>query len=140
MSTSPPTAPSSEPSPTLVLFDGECGLCNGFVDFLLAHDRARRLRFGMLQGETGGRWVAQTGGADSVIVIDGGRPQLRSTGAIVALTRLGGVWRLAAGLRLVPPVVRDAVYATIARHRYRWFGRRAQCRVLTDAERAWFVP
>ncbi len=139
MSTSP-SAPSSGAPPTLVLFDGECGLCNGFVDFLLARDRAHRLQFGALQGDTGIRWAAQVNGGDSVIVVEGDRVYLRSTGALVALAQLGGLWRAAAMLRLVPPPLRDAVYAIVARNRYRWFGKRASCRVPTPAEQARFVP
>jgi predicted DCC family thiol-disulfide oxidoreductase YuxK len=38
---------------TLVLFDGVCGLCNGFVDFLLPRDPQGALRFGALQSEAG---------------------------------------------------------------------------------------
>ena len=139
MSTSQSASGSGAPH-TLVLFDGECGLCNGFVDFLLSHDRARRLRFGALQGATGSQWAAAVQGVDSVIVVDGGRVYLRSTGALVALTCLGGAWRAAAILRLVPPFLRDAVYTIVARNRYRWFGTRASCRMPTPAERAWFVP
>lgn len=123
-----------------MLFDGECGLCNGFVDFLLARDRDHRLRFGALQGETGARWAAQVNGGDSVIVVDGDHVYLRSTGALVALARLGGLWRAAAMLRFVPPPLRDLVYAIVARNRYRWFGKRASCRVPTPAERMRFVP
>ena len=31
--------------PRKVFFDGQCGLCNGFVDFLLRRDRRKRLRY-----------------------------------------------------------------------------------------------
>lgn len=124
---------------TLVLFDGTCGLCNGFVDFLLARDRAKRLRFAPLQGETGLRFAARVPGIDSVIVVENDRLHLRSDGALLALSRLGGPWRAAVLLRAVPRVLRDAVYGVVARHRYRWFGRRAACRMPTRDEQDWFL-
>lgn len=130
----------SDRSPILVLFDGHCGLCNGFVDFLLARDHARRLRFAPLQGETGSRYAAEAEGVDSVIVVHDGQRYLHSTGALVALSQLGGLWRAAAWLRAVPRGLRDVVYRFVARHRYAWFGKRAMCRVPSEAERPWFLP
>ena len=42
------TAPA-HPGPTLVLYDGVCTLCNGFVRFLLPRDRRDPFRFAPLQ-------------------------------------------------------------------------------------------
>lgn len=39
----------------IVVFDGQCLLCNGWVQFLLRQDRRGRLRFASIQGEAGGR-------------------------------------------------------------------------------------
>ena len=44
---------SSQGAGSLLLFDGECGLCNAVVRFLLRRDVAGRLRFARLQGEVG---------------------------------------------------------------------------------------
>jgi len=38
----------------VIVFDGTCVLCNGWVDFLLRHDRAGRYRFAAMQGATNG--------------------------------------------------------------------------------------
>ena len=43
----------------LVLFDGVCNLCNGFVRFLLRHDRRGRLTFGSLQSESARRLLSR---------------------------------------------------------------------------------
>lgn len=37
----------------IVVFDGQCLLCNGWVQFLLRHDRAQRLRFASIQSAAG---------------------------------------------------------------------------------------
>ena len=38
-------------SPDVILFDGVCNLCNGFVQFLIHHDQASRFRFAALQSD-----------------------------------------------------------------------------------------
>ncbi|MDQ8163624.1 MAG: DCC1-like thiol-disulfide oxidoreductase family protein [Gemmatimonadota bacterium] len=134
-----PDAQGNTP-PTLVLFDGVCGLCNHFVDALLTRDRAHRLRFAPLQGTTAAAYTHHAPAADTVIVVEGPVVLMRSDAAITALTRLGGLWSFAALLGVVPVSVRDAVYAFVARHRLAWFGTREACRLPTPAERAVFLP
>ena len=53
-------------------------------------------------------------------------------------SRLGGVWRLAGVIAVVPRAVRDPLYRWIARYRYRCFGTTA-CHVPTEEERARFL-
>lgn len=133
-------SPSPAARHTLVFFDGACGLCNGFVDFLVTRDHADRLRFASLQGDTARACASLPQDVDSVIVVRDGQVQVYSDAAITALMALGGAWRLAAGLRLIPRAVRDGIYRAIARHRYRWFGRRAHCRLPQPHEARWFLP
>jgi predicted DCC family thiol-disulfide oxidoreductase YuxK len=127
------------PQPLLILFDGVCGLCNRFVDFLVARDHTSALRFASLQGTTAAS-IPNLPNVDSVIVADGDTLRIRSEGAITALSRLGGLWSFVAVFGLVPRPIRDTVYAFIARNRYRWFGRYDACRLPTAAEQHWFLP
>lgn len=128
-----------KPQPLLVFFDGVCGLCNRFVDFLVARDRNHALRFASLQGQTAAT-ISNMPAVDSVIVADGDALRIRSDGAIAALSRLGGLWSFVAVFGLIPATVRDVVYAFIARNRYRWFGKYDACRLPTAAEQHWFLP
>jgi predicted DCC family thiol-disulfide oxidoreductase YuxK len=139
----------------IVFFDGVCGLCNGFVDFTMARDPAARFRFATLQGETAAALLREqalaagpdSGAADSqqnplrsVLLWENGILYRRSDAALRVIARLGGIWRLAAPLRLIPRFVRDLVYDFIARNRYSWFGKRDACRMPTPAERERFLP
>jgi predicted DCC family thiol-disulfide oxidoreductase YuxK len=126
--------------PTIVFFDGLCGLCNGFVDFLLRHDKGHRLRFAPLQGATAAAYPGLPSGMDTVVVVHHGRVLLRTDAALLVLQQLGGVFALSRVLTAMPTTWRDAVYRVIARHRYRWFGRRAQCRLPAPHEAPWFLP
>ena len=47
-------SPTHQFSP-VILFDGVCNLCNGFVQFVIARDPAARFRFAALQSATARR-------------------------------------------------------------------------------------
>jgi len=126
----------------VVLFDGLCGLCDGFVAFAVRIDRGRNLRFAPLQGGTARALLGGEGSTslDSIVLVDGGRIRRGSSAVLAILAHLGGPWRaLALAAGLVPGPVLDALYRFVARHRYRWFGKRDACRVPTERERAAFL-
>jgi predicted DCC family thiol-disulfide oxidoreductase YuxK len=128
-------------APSVIYFDGFCGLCNGFVDFVLARDSARRFRFAALQGSAATSRFGAAGDVDptTIILEEDGVVYERSTAALRIIAGLGGVWTLAAVLGLVPRPIRDAVYDWVARNRYAWFGKRDSCRLPTPEERAAFL-
>jgi len=134
----------------IVFFDGTCGLCNRLVDALVRVDRRGALRFAPLQGETAGRMLGtgRAGGSgmeagdtpDTLVFADGRGAALRSEAVLRALAALGGAWRASGLLRLAPRPLRDALYDAVAARRYRWFGRRASCRIPALSERERFLP
>lgn len=122
----------------IILFDGVCTLCNGWVDFVMRHDRRARFRFAPLQSAIGRRLAGPDAGASIVLVGDGYRVD-QSTAVLTILSGLGGPWTVFRMLFLVPRPLRDACYRIVAANRYRWFGRRETCRLPTPGERARFV-
>ena len=115
----------------IVVFDGHCLLCKGWVQFLLKHDRRRRLRFAAIQGRTGQSLLASQGlraeGLQTLLLVDGDRVWQHTAAIFRVLHALGWPWRLAWLGWLVPAAVRDPLYRLLARHRYRWFGRSETC-------------
>lgn len=129
----------------LLLYDGVCALCNGAVRFVLRRDRSRTVRFAPLQGETAARLLGSRpglAGIDSMIWIDAeGQAFTRSAAALAIARHVGGTWSvLAAFARIVPRVVRDALYDGVARLRYRIFGRYDACPVPPPEHRGRFLP
>jgi len=127
--------------PAVVVFDGTCVLCSRWVDFLLRHDREERFRLAAMQGRHGRELLAAHGlspddPASLLLVVDG--TGYVDTAAIAGvLQRLGRRWRIAAALiRALPSWIGNPAYRWVARHRYRLFGRRNQCR-LPEADQAW---
>jgi predicted DCC family thiol-disulfide oxidoreductase YuxK len=121
--------------PSVILFDGVCNLCNGFVRFVIARDPDAHFRFGPLQSEAAQRLIgaAQIRGTvpDSVVLVEDGRVWTESSAALRVFRRLRFPWPLAFVFVLVPSPLRNWVYRIVARNRYRWFGRREVCMVPT---------
>ena len=131
----------------LILFDGVCNLCNGFVQFVIRHDPAGRFRFAALQSDAG-RAVLAAHGVDaaaamaepeSVRLLHEGRLYSHSDAVLRIAHALGWPWRLLGVGRLLPRAWRDAAYRFVARHRYRWFGRQESCWLPTPELRARFL-
>ncbi|MCS7037951.1 MAG: thiol-disulfide oxidoreductase DCC family protein [Saprospiraceae bacterium] len=129
-------------SSPLLLFDGVCHLCAGSVQWVLKRDKKGIFRFAPLQSEVGQQALKGLGvseNVDSVVLIIGQRAYVRSDAALEVARRLDFPWSLLAVFRVVPRLVRDAVYDWIARHRYRWFGRSETCWVPKAEWRARFL-
>ena len=127
----------------IVVFDGHCLLCSGWVQFLLHHDRRRTFQFASMQGATGLRLLAQEGlkpdGLQTLLLVDGPRTWQHTAAILRILHALGWPWRLAWLAWLVPAVARDGVYRWVARNRYRVFGRSPTCLVPTADHVARFL-
>lgn len=120
----------ARPGPVL-LFDGECGLCNRVVRRLLQFDRRGVLRFAPLQGPAAqeflGRQRLPTDDFETLVFVPdwarrGDKDFLLRTDGVIAALRAIGATRHAVPLMLLPRVLRDAGYRLVARWRQKFFG------------------
>jgi predicted DCC family thiol-disulfide oxidoreductase YuxK len=123
-------------SPYIILFDGYCNLCSGFVRWLIRRDKSARFRFLPLQSDEARQLLKLSEGEnaskndpDSVILYHDGTIRERSEAVLEIFKILGGIWRLMAPFKYLPLAWRDNLYNFVARNRYRWFGRRSQCMI-----------
>lgn len=126
-----PAVPAFPDDRALVVYDGDCVMCSGWVEFILRRDRGEQFRF-VGAGSPLGQALYRHYGLnpvtyDSHILIEEGRPLFQSDASLRILQRLGWPWRAAAWLRVLPRAWRDVGYRFIARNRYRLFGRRTVC-------------
>jgi len=115
----------------VILFDGVCNLCSGFVQFVYPRDAAGKYRFASLQSDVGQALLAEHDLAsdelDSVVLIEDGESHVKSSAIIRIAAGLGGRYRLLSPFRYVPKPVRDRIYDFVADNRYRWFGKKDRC-------------
>jgi len=127
----------------LVLYDGQCGLCNHSVQLIIRHDRRGRFRFAALQSDAGQALLARHGLAadviDTVVLVDGGRAFTRSRAALRIAGGMDAPWPLLRAFAIVPRPLADVVYDFVARNRYRWFGRSDACMLPPPEVRARFL-
>ena len=140
---------SAPPGPLhLIMYDGVCGLCNHFVQFVLPRDSRKCFRFIALQDSLARRILAGHGrnpdSLDTIGVLTGWKTSeesllVKSDAALFVLRELGGIWGLVAFGRVLPCGFRDWCYDRVANVRYRLFGRLDVCPVPTKEQRALFI-
>ncbi len=127
----------------MILYDGDCGLCDHLVQFVLPRDPRGYFQFAALQSEFA---RAQLGAAglppddlDTMVLIESGKVHMRSTAALRVVRKLKWPWPIFYPFVIVPRFVRDAVYRFIARNRHRWFARPRACGVPKPGWRERFI-
>ncbi len=138
-----PAPASIDSKHPIVLFDGVCNLCNGFVQFMIRRDPKAHFRFASLQSEIGQQLLTThhlaTDNIDTVVLIDNGKAYVRSDVALRVVAKWGGLWPLLRVFGLLPRSFRDMLYNFIAVRRYRWFGEKDQCMIPTPELRSRFL-
>jgi predicted DCC family thiol-disulfide oxidoreductase YuxK len=122
-----PLKTSSSQTKAILFYDGTCPFCHAVVRFVLPRDKYDLLKFSPLQGETIKEKHIDPMGMDSIILYtENGETLYKSEAAISLLMRLGGPWFILAKImKLIPRVLRDAIYDLIAKIRYKIAGKTA---------------
>lgn len=125
-----PSDASFWPDDGIILYDGVCVLCSGWMRFVLRRDRERLFRFTPIQSDYGSALAQALGidpeDPDTNAVIWKGVAYRRSDAALRVVSLLPG-WGWVRALHIVPGFLRDAIYRLIARTRYRVWGRHTVC-------------
>ena len=127
----------------IVLYEGNCGLCDRWVSFIMAHDRRQSFRFATLESDVGRSLLRAhdlpIDTLDSFALVSDGQALQRSTAALQVLRQLGLPWSLLWVGVILPRFIRDPLYDYVASHRYRWFGQIDACRLPAPEERHRFL-
>ncbi len=134
------TIPRDKP---ILLFDGVCNLCNGFVQFVILRDPRAKFRFAALQSEVGQQLLREANmpveELSTVVLYENDRFYTHSSVPLRVVKQFGGAWPLLSGLVIVPKFIRDGIYNWIARNRYRWFGKQESCMIPTPELKSRFI-
>jgi len=119
--------PQDKTTELLVLFDGDCNLCNSSVKFIVKHDKKRRFSFEPLQSDVGKNLLQKFGlnysEITTIVFIENNVAHTKSTAALHIAKYLNGIYPLFYLLLIVPSFIRDFIYDFISKRRYKWFGK-----------------
>jgi predicted DCC family thiol-disulfide oxidoreductase YuxK len=128
----------------IILFDGVCNLCDASVQYVIKHDKKDIFRFVAIQSDLGQKILNHIGinskNIDSVVLYEPGVAYYyKSSAAIIIATNLSGVFTLATVFKLIPTQIRNLVYDYVAKNRYKWYGKKEQCLLPTEALKEKFL-
>jgi|SaaInlLV_10m_DNA_1039704.scaffolds.fasta_scaffold30094_3 predicted DCC family thiol-disulfide oxidoreductase YuxK len=125
-----PVNNEAEMNGPVLLFDGECGLCQALMGFVLRRDRSGRIKVAALQGKAGQTLLQRaelpTEDFDSLVFfpeVSRNDVLLRTDGVVAVFSEISGGWRkVGRFLGIFPRGFRDGGYRVIAKSRRRIFG------------------
>lgn len=128
-----PMVPGFDDDSPLIVYDGVCILCSGFIQFVVARDTAKAFRFATAQGPLGQGLYRHlnmsTADFETNLLVADGIITSKLDAFIEILRILGAPWNIARALYALPRSVRNWLYDRIAKNRYTVFGRTETCMV-----------
>jgi predicted DCC family thiol-disulfide oxidoreductase YuxK len=117
----------------ILFFDGVCNLCNASVNFIIDHNTNNNIKFAPLQSKLAKEYfpseLLSRGNFDTLLLYEEGVIYKQSSAAIQIAKELDFPYNQIRHLSFLPAFLRDFVYNFIARNRYRFFGKKASCRM-----------
>lgn len=106
---------------TILFYDGDCGLCNRSVQFILNHERDHEIHFAALQSEFAQNFM-HTKGIENIdfstmILFKNNQLYTKSDAAFQIASHLKWYWKPLFGLKIFPRGLRNRVYDLIAARR-----------------------
>lgn len=90
-------------------------------------------------GEISGKFNFDSTAIDTFILIASEKLYTKSTAALMVCKELNSFVKVLYPLIIIPEFFRDFIYDLIARNRYKFFGKRETCRVLTEEDKKKFL-
>lgn len=124
----------------IIFFDGDCLVCNRFVQILLRIDHRKKFLFSSLQSE-----LAKTAltdipkNIDSIVYLSPTGSYIKSEAVLKICKQLGFPYATCYLFKILPLKWRDALYDYFAKNRYQWFGKNEFCALPTKSERQRFI-
>ncbi len=126
----------------IILFDGICNLCNGWVRFILKNEKNQLYHFASLQSEIAEKLLHRNNTSQklsSIVFIENDTLYQKSDAVLRICRNLNYPWSIISVLLIVPTVLRNLAYDFVAINRYRWFGKQQQCELLSPEQKFRFL-
>ena len=115
----------------LILFDGECKLCNAWCRFIIKHDKKWLFKLVSMQSGKGQKILNNlnipTEHFKTMVVINNNQTYFKSAAFLVVVRQLSFPAKFLFVFKLIPNFLRDFIYQYLAQNRYKFFGKYDQC-------------
>ncbi len=117
---------------SIILFDGNCILCNSAVHLIIKFDPNKKFLFAALQSAIASELLSKNSDyiidkTNSIVLVEGNKLYLKSTAVFRIIKSLAGPIRLLYFFIVIPKFFRDFIYTIIANYRYTLFGKKETC-------------
>lgn len=127
----------------VVCFDGVCGVCNHYVDFLISLDKHRQINYISLQDERIHPFLIENKinphDLNTIVFFQDGQPTTKSQAVFNILKTVSFFPFITSFLDLLPVSVADFCYDIVAKNRHLIIKPREHCRIPTPEERDLFL-
>jgi len=125
-----------------VFFDGDCGVCNFWVQWILERDRKDQFMFASLQSDFGQKFLAERGLNTKIFntmyLWKPGQYYLEKSKAVLKIANLlGGIYKLSALGKIIPSFLSDRIYDVVSKNRMKIANQK--CYLPTPHQRAKFI-
>ncbi|MCY0979039.1 DUF393 domain-containing protein [Chryseobacterium wangxinyae] len=126
----------------IVFFDGECGVCNFWVQWILERDKNDQFMFASLQSPFGQKFLSERGletkQFKTMYLWKLKSYYLTKSEAVLKIANLlGGIYKLTVIGKLLPSFLRDKIYDQISENRMKMANQK--CYLPTPDERKKFI-
>ncbi|AZB27989.1 thiol-disulfide oxidoreductase DCC family protein [Chryseobacterium balustinum] len=106
----------------IVFFDGECGVCNFWVQWILERDQKDQFMFASLQSDFGQKFLSERGlETKQFNTLYLWKPRqyylIKSKAVLKIANLLGGIYNLSVIGKLMPTFISDKIYNKISENR-----------------------
>jgi len=126
----------------IVFFDGDCGVCNFWVQWILERDTKDQFMFASLQSEFGQKFLSDRGLDTKVFnTMYLWKPNsyyLIKSRAVLEIARLlGGIYQLSVVGKIIPSFLSDKLYDVVSKNRMKLANQK--CYLPTPHQRKKFI-
>lgn len=126
----------------LIIFDGACNFCDGYINFVIDHDRNNNFQFASSQTAIAKNILSKLNidASKSIVLVQNERFFLKSDAVLEISRQLNPSIKWVYFFRfIIPSFLRNFVYDIIAQNRYLFMGKLNECKLPTPELRAKFL-
>ena len=122
-----------EKNEKIILFDGECSLCNKYVNLVIRNSKKNEFKFISMKSTKGAAKLKSINNEldikQTIILIEKTSVKTKSDAIIEIISKLNFPYSMLNVIKIIPNFLLDKIYNIIAINRYKLFGKNNDCKM-----------